>query len=160
VDGQVLKPALWAVFAGAVLTFGSHWLLQAIGPVERAEATTEARDNHDPGSGTRSYHLVLRTASGERFEAWGTDKRLDILPGEQVRVEISEVGHEVQGVEYYGRQVSTDGGGDLVFWSVLVGGGMLLAAVGACTEADRRVLAAAGTAAGLGVGALPVLLLF
>jgi hypothetical protein len=154
-----LRPALWAVVAGVALAFGTSWVLQALGPAEWQEATVVARDSSKPASEVQ-YHLVLETASGESFDAWGTDKKLAFRPGEAVRVEISDFGHVVQTVERHGRGASPESGGDLAFWMALTGGGFLVGAVGACADAKRRIRAVATAVAGLGTGALPVLLLF
>jgi hypothetical protein len=80
---------------------------------------------------------------GSHRRGAGTDKKLAFREGEAVQVEISDFGHVVQAVEQHGRRAGTESGGDLAFWFTLAGCGFLV-----------------GTAAGLGVGALPVLLLF
>lgn len=152
-------PALFGLFAGAALTFAAFWLLQAVGPVERVEAVVEARDTWRSGS-EPSYHLVLRTASGEHFEAWSGDKSFGAPPGQPVRLEISDVGRTVRAVEVYGDRVEADTSGVLVFWATLFGGGMLVGTLAGAVESGRPVAAAVTTAASLGVGALPVLPLF
>jgi hypothetical protein len=161
-----VRPALWAVVAGATLTLATFWLLQAVGPSGREEATVEAGDptewpvSTEPGAGEPKHHLVFRTASGERLEAWGRDRGLRLSPGTSLQVEISVVGREVQAIEVYGRRTTVDSGGLGVFFAGLIGCGFLVGAVGACADADRRIPAVAGAVAGLGVGALPALLLF
>jgi hypothetical protein len=155
----LLVPALFGLLAGAALTFATFWLLQAVGPVERAEAFVVARDSSRSGS-ELTHHLVLRTASGERFEAWSSDKNFITRSGEPVRLEISEVGRTVRAVEVDGHRVAADTGGVLAFWVTLFGGGMLVGALAGAAESGRPVAAAVTTAASLGAGVLPVLPLF
>jgi HAMP domain-containing protein len=155
----LLVPALFGLLAGAALTFATFWLLQAIGPVERAEAVVVARDSSRSGS-KLTRHLVLRTASGERFEAWSSDGNFDAWPGRPVRLEISEAGRTVRAVEVDGHRVAVDTGGVMVFWATLFGGGMLVGALAGAAESGRPVAAAVTTAASLGTGVLPVSLLF
>jgi hypothetical protein len=115
----------------------------------------------EPGAGEdQQRHLVLRTASGEQFDVWGRDRHLGRPEGTWLRVEISEVGRDVQAIEADGLRTAVDSSDLGAFWAGLIGGGLLLGAVGGGTDAERPILAAAGVVAGLGVGALPVLLLF
>ena len=160
-----VRPALWAVVAGATLTLGTFWLLESVGPAGREEAVVEAADprqwpvSDEPGAG-ETRHLVLRTASGERFEAWGKDRHLGLSQGTWLQVEISVVGREVQAIEVYGRRTTVDSSGLGAFMAGLIGCGMLLAATAGAAETDRPALAGLTVVAGLGVGVLPVLLLF
>ncbi|MFG1639700.1 hypothetical protein ACGFMK_05395 [Amycolatopsis sp. NPDC049252] len=162
-----VRPALWALLAGAALTLAAFWCLQSAGPAGWEEAVVEVADSGpstlstEPGAGEdQKRHLVLRTASGEQFDAWGRDRHLGQPEGRWLRVEISEVGREVQAIEADGVRTAVDSSDLGAFWAVLIGGGLLLGALAACTEAKRPILAAAGMVAGLGAGALPVLLLF
>ncbi|MFI5590893.1 hypothetical protein ACIA5G_38000 [Amycolatopsis sp. NPDC051758] len=162
-----VRPALWAVVAGAALTLGMFWLLESVGPVEREEATVEATDpkqwpvSDEPGAReSETKHLVLRTASGERFEAWGKDRHLSLSRGTWLQVEISVVGREVQAIEVYGRRTTVDSGGLGAFVAGLVGFGMLMTAGAAAVETDRPALAGLSVLAGLAAGVAPVLLLF
>lgn len=160
-----VRPALWAVVAGAALTLGTFWLLESVGPAGREEATVEATDprqwpvSDEPGAG-ETRHLVLRTASGERFEAWGKDRHLGLPRGTWLQVEISVVGREVQAIEVYGRRTTVDSGGLGAFVAGLVGFGMLVTAGAAAAETDRPALAGLSVLAGLAAGVAPVLLLF
>lgn len=158
--GNLAAPAAWAVAAGASLAFAVYGILESVGPAEREEATVEAYEDYRSETGTVSYELAVRTASGERLETSGSEKRLGVRPGDQVQVEVSEVGREVQAVVVYRRRVATDAGEGLAFWAVLVGGGSLLGALSSASEARRPLPATLTTAAGLVVGAAPVLLLF
>ena len=164
-----VRPALWAVVAGAALTLGMFWLLESVGPVGREEATVEAAGprrwpvSDEPGAGagaSETKHLVLRTASGERFEAWGKDRHLSLSRGTWLQVEISVVGREVQAIEVYGRRTTVDSGGLGAFVAGLVGFGMLVTAGAAAAETDRPALAGLSVLAGLAAGVAPVLLLF
>ncbi|MFJ7210344.1 hypothetical protein [Amycolatopsis sp. NPDC098790] len=157
---SLAAPAAWAVAAGAGLTFAVYGILESAGPVERVEAVVEARDVSRSESGTSTYHLVLRTASGERFEADGTEKGLGVRPGANVRIEISAVGREVQALVVYRRRIGTDAGEGLAFWAVLLGGGALAGALSNAARTGRPLPAALTTVAGLGAGVAPVLLLF
>ncbi|WP_410668561.1 hypothetical protein [Amycolatopsis sp. cmx-4-68] len=158
--GDLLKPVLWALPAGAVLAFTVFWFLQAIGPSRWEEATTVSLESYAVDAEVRNHHLFLDTASGDRIEARGTDPDLDIQPGERVRVEVSEVGREVQAVELHGHRADAGASGDLAFCGALIGGGLLAAALAGAAEARDPLPAALIAIAGLGVGALPVLLLF
>jgi hypothetical protein len=165
--GELVKSALWAVVAGAALTLGTFWLLQAFGPSGWEEAVVEATDDGgwtpstEPGANTGpTHHLVLRTASGERFEARGKDRKLGVWSGTWLQVEVSDVGRAVQAIEVDGRRVTVDSGGLGIFLVGLVGVGMLGSALGEALESGRPILAGPMLVAGLGAGALPVLLLF
>jgi hypothetical protein len=162
-----VRPALWAVVAGAAFTLAVFWFLQAVGPSGREEAIVEAADpthwpvSSEPGAGEdQQHHLVLRTASGERFEVWGRDRHLGQAEGTWLQVEISDVGREVQAIEVDGRRTTVDSGGLGVFFAALIGCGFLVGAVGAGADARRPIPAAAGAVAGLGAGVLLVLPLF
>jgi hypothetical protein len=158
---NLAAPAAWAVAAGAGLTFAVYGILESAGPVERAEAVVEASHDYEPGSGgDHAYHLVLRTASGERFEAEGSEKGLHLRSGDDVRIEISAVGREVQAVVVHRRPIGTDAGESLAFWAVLLGGGALAGALSHAAATERPLPAALSTVAGLGAGVAPVLLLF
>jgi formate-dependent nitrite reductase membrane component NrfD len=165
--GALVKSALWAVIAGVTLTLGTFWLLQAFGPSEREEAVVEAADygewtpSDEPGANDdRAYHLVLRTASGERFETSGHGLRLGVSSGTSLQVEISDVGRELQAIEVHGRQATVGSGWAAVFFAGLVGCSMLVAALAEALESARPILAGPAVVTGLAVGALPVLLLF
>ncbi|WP_326946066.1 hypothetical protein OG439_42635 [Amycolatopsis sp. NBC_01307] len=162
-----VRPALWAVVAGAASTLAVFWFLQAVGPSGWEEAVVEAADpvqwpvSTEPGAGEdQQHHLVLRTASGEHFEVWGKDRHLGQSAGTWLRAEISDVGREVQAIEADGRRTTVDSGGLGVFLAALIGLGFLAGALGACADAKRPIPAMAGAVAGLGAGALPVFLLF
>ncbi len=162
-----VRPALWAVVAGAAFTLAVFWFLQAVGPSGWEEAVVESADpghwpvSTEPGAGEdQQHHLVLRTASGERFEVWGKDRHLGQPAGTWLRVEISDVGREAQAIEVHGRRTTVDSGGLGVFFAASIGFGFLAGALGACAEARRPIPAVAGAVAGLGAGALPVFLLF
>ena len=162
-----LTPAVLAAFAGAVLTVGAYWLVESVCPAGWEEAVVEAADpaqwplSTEPGAGEdQQHHLVLLTASGEHFDVWGRGRKLIQSEGTWLQVEISDVGREAQAIKVYGRRTSVDSGGLGVFFAGLIGCGFLVGAVGACADADRRIPAVAGAVAGLGVGALPALLLF
>lgn len=162
-----IRPALWAVVAGAACTLAVFWFLQAVGPSGWEEAVVESADpvqwplSTEPGAGEdQQHHLVLRTASGERFEVRGKDRHLGQSEGTWLQVEISDVGREAQAIEVYGRRTTVDSGGLGVFLAALVGFGFLSGALGACADAKRPIPAMAGAVAGLGAGALSVLLLF
>lgn len=157
--GKLLFSALWAALAGAALAFAVFWLLQAVGPVRPEEAEVVARDSVTTGS-ERTYHLVLRTASGERFEAWNPDAALDQRPGQPVRLEISAVGRTVRAVVVHDHRVAIDTGGVLVFWAALFGVGMLIGALAGAADTGHPVAGVLSAAAGLGAGAVPVSLLF
>jgi hypothetical protein len=167
--GALVKSALCAVLAGVAFTFGTLWLIQALGPSGREEAVVEAVDDgggewqpgtQRPTGEVRARHLVLRTASGERFEAWVKDRRLSVSPGTSLQVEISDVGREVQAIEVDGRRVAAETGDGGTFLVGLVALGMLGAAFGWASESDRPILVGPVVVAGLAAGALPVLLLF
>ncbi|UOZ09737.1 hypothetical protein [Amycolatopsis sp. WQ 127309] len=147
--------ALVTIPAGAALCFAAFWTVQSIGPVERTEAVTVTRSSTGD-----SHHLVFRTAEGERFEAWSADEGFDMPPGEPVRLEISEVGHQVRAVERLGERVAVGSGLALVFWAVLFGGWIQAAVLVGTAEQRRLGLGLAGSAAGLAAGAVPVFLLF
>jgi hypothetical protein len=162
-----IRPALWAVVAGAAFSLAVFWFLQAVGPSGWEEAVVEAADpvqwplSTEPGAGEdQQHHLVLRTASGESFEVWGRDRHLNQSRGTWLRVEISDVGRAAQAIEVYGRRTSVDSGGLGIFFAALIGFGFLAGALGACADAKHPIPAMAGAVAGLGAGALPVLLLF
>jgi hypothetical protein len=165
--GALVKSALWAVVAGAALTLGTFWFLQAFGPSGREEAVVEAADygawtpSTEPGANeNRAYHLIVRTASGERFETSGHGLRIGVSSGTSLQVEISDVGRELQAIEVHGRRAGVDSGGAGVFFAGLVGVGMLGTALGEALESGRPILAGLVPVAGLAAGALPVLLLF
>ncbi|GLY41336.1 hypothetical protein Amsp01_073590 [Amycolatopsis sp. NBRC 101858] len=158
--GGLVAPAAWAVAAGAGLTFAVYGILESVGPVERAEAVVEVSHDYASGSTKHIYHLVLRTASGELFEAEGSEKGLGVRVGDDVGIEISAVGREVQAVRVYRRRVPTDAGESLAFWAVLAGGGALVGALAKAAETRRALPAALSTAAGLAAGVAPALLLF
>jgi hypothetical protein len=160
VPGNLAAPAAWAFAAGAGLTFALYGILESVGPVERAEATVEASENDGSVTGTPTYRLVLRTASGERFEASGKEKGLDVPAGQQVQVEISDVGREVQAIVRHRRWAGTDSGEGLAFWMVVFGGGTLIGALSTAAEIRRPLPAVLSTAAGLAAGVAPVLPLF
>ncbi|MFJ1762071.1 hypothetical protein ACIOD2_17230 [Amycolatopsis sp. NPDC088138] len=156
-----------AVFAGATLTVGTFWLLQSIGPAGWEEAVVVTADplrspfSTEPGANEdQQRHLVLRTASGESFDVWGRDRHLGQPEGTWLRVEISDVGRDVQAIKVRGLRTAVYSNDIGAFWAALLGGGLLLGALGSCTEAKRPILAAASVVAGLGAGALPVLPLF
>ncbi len=158
---RLVITAVSAAFTGAVLAFGVWGVLDAGGPAEREEATVETRGQHVSSSAGHQYDLVLRTASGERFEVDSADASLDLEPGSPVRLEISEVGRSVQAVEAAGHRVETGNSPvGLGVFAVLVAVMSLVFTLIFVAEADRRVLAALSAAAGFLVGALPVVLLF
>lgn len=167
----LVKSALWGVVAGAALTLGTFWLLQAYGPSGREEAVVEAADHGEwtpstePGANEdRTHHLVLRTASGERFEAQGKERKLNVSKGTWLQAEISDVGREVQAIEVDGRRVDVSSGGVeiFIFLAGLMGFQMLGFAIGEALGAseDRPILAGPVVVAGLAAGAWPVSLLF
>ena len=159
--GNLIVPAVGAAFAGAVLAFGTFGVLEAGGPVVRQEATVETRGQHVDSQIGRQYDLVLRTASGERFEVSSSEAGLDLEPGLPVRLEVSRVGRSVQAVEADGRRVETGNSPvGLGVFAVLVAVMSLVFTLIFVAEADRRVLAALSATAGLAAGALPVSLLF
>ncbi|MEA5362126.1 hypothetical protein VA596_21505 [Amycolatopsis sp., V23-08] len=160
-------PAVLAAFAGAVLTVGTYWLVESAGPAGWEEAVVESADraqsslSTEPGAGDdEQHHFVLRTASGERFDVRGRGRKLVQSEGTWLQVEISDVGREAQAIKVYGTRISVDSGGFGVFWAAGIGGGLLLGAVASCADAKRPIPAVASVVAGLGAGALPVLLLF
>ncbi|WP_410625293.1 hypothetical protein [Amycolatopsis sp. cmx-8-4] len=162
-----LRPALWAVVAGAAATLAVVWFLQAVGPSGWEEAVVEAADpvqwpvSTEPGAGEdQQHHLVLRTASGERFDVRGKDRHLGRPAGTWLRAEISDVGREVQAIEVDGRRTTVDSGGLGIFVAALTGLGFLAGALGACADAKRPIPAVAGAVAGLGAGVLLVSRLF
>ena len=158
---ELIGPAVLAAVTGALLAFGTYGVLEAGGPATREEATVETRGQHVDSQAGHLYDLAARTASGERFEVSAHDAGLDLEPGLPVRLEISEVGRSVQAVEAGGHRVST--GNSAVALGVFVGlyAAMLLAwALVIAVGTGRLGAAALSMAAGLGAGALPVLLLF
>lgn len=158
---RFVVPAVGAAFTGAVLAFGVWGVLDAGGPAEREEATVETRGQHVSSSTGHRYDLVLRTASGERFEVDSADASLDLEPGSPVRLEISEVGRSVQAVEADGHRVENGNSPvGLGVFAVLVAVMSLVFTLIFVVEADRRALAGLSAAAGFLVGALPVVLLF
>ncbi|MBE8523709.1 hypothetical protein ILP97_40540 [Amycolatopsis sp. H6(2020)] len=160
-SAQPVVPALSAAFAGAMLAFGTFGVLDAGGPTERDEATVETRGQHDDNRIGHRYDLVLRTASGERFEVDSADASFDLEPGSPVRVEVSEVGRSVQAVEVGGHRVETGSSPVATgVFAALIAAMSLLFTLICVVEADRPKLAALSATAGLVVGALPVLLLF
>jgi hypothetical protein len=159
-DLPVLAPTLLAAVAGAVLAFGVDKADEPDGPADRVEATVEARANEPAGREGHVYRLVLRTASGERFEVRGSDQNLDLEPGSPVRAEISEAGKVVRAVEANDHRVRTEPLGAMA-WSVLVFGFLLVVyALGSVRLTRHPALATLSATAGLAVGALPVVLLF
>ncbi|MDX3191369.1 hypothetical protein PV458_23420 [Streptomyces sp. MN03-5084-2B] len=158
---NLVVSAVGAAFAGAVLAFGTYGVLDAGGPVERAEATVESRGQHVDSQVGHRYDLALRTASGERFEVNSADAGLDLEPGLPVRVEISRVGRSVQAVETGSRRVETGNSPVAIGIFVLLTAAMaLFFAVIIAMDAERPALAALSVTAGFLAGALPVLLLF
>ncbi len=158
--GNRFVAALGAAFAGAALAFGTYGVLDAGGPTGREEATVVTRGQHESDSGHR-YDLVLRTASGERFEFSSPDATLDLEPGSPVRLEVSEVGRSVQAVETGGHRVEAGNSPVAIGFCVVVTAAItLLFTLIWVVEADRPALAALSAAAGFVVGALPVALLF
>jgi hypothetical protein len=161
VDGRLAVTAVGAAVAGAALAFGTLGILDAGGPAGREEATVETRGQHDSSSTGHRYDLVLRTASGERFEVDSADASFDLEPGSPVRLEISEVGRSVQAVETGGHRVETGNSPVAVgVFAALVAVMSLLCTLICVAEADRRALTALSASAGFLMGALPVLLLF
>jgi hypothetical protein len=161
VPAHPVVPALSAAFAGAMLSFGTYGVLDSGGPVERDEATVEARGQHDDNHVGHLYDLVLRTASGERFEASSHDATFDLEPGLPVTLEVSEVGRSVQAVEVAGRQVEVGNSPVAAgVFAALVAAMSLFFTLICVTETERPKLAALGAAAGFVAGVLPVLLLF
>jgi hypothetical protein len=162
-----LRPALWAVVAGASLALGTFWLLESVGPAGWEEAFVEKADpsqwtvSDEPGAReSERHHLVLRTASGERLEASGRGRHLGVSRGTWLQVEISDIGREVQAIQVEGRRTSVESGGLGAFVAGLIGCGMLVTAGAAAVETDRPALAGLTVPAGLAAGVAPVLLLF
>ncbi len=157
----MIVPALAAAFAGAALAFGTHGVLDAGGPAGREEAVVETRGQHDDTRIGHLYDLVLRTASGERFEVSSHDATLDLEPGLPVTLEVSEVGGSVQAVEAGGHRVEVGNSPVAIgVFVVLIAGMALLFALIAAVDTGRPGLAALSMTAGFAAGALPVLLLF
>ncbi|MFF1607511.1 hypothetical protein ACFVYA_06980 [Amycolatopsis sp. NPDC058278] len=159
--GNRFAAAMGAAFVGAALAFGTYGVLDAGGPAGREEATVQTRGQHVDRSIGHLYDLVLRTASGERFEVSSPDATLDLEPGSPVRLEISEVGRSVQAVEARGHRVGVGNSPVAVGIFVALIAVMTLVFTLVCvTEADRPALAALSAAAGFLLGALPGVLLF
>ena len=158
---RLVVPALSAAFAGAVLALGTFGVLEAGGPAGREEAIVEARGQHDDNRRGHLYDLVLRTASGERFEVSAHDAIFDLEPGLPVTLEISEVGRSVQTVEADGHRVPTGNSPVAVgVFAALIAAMTLVFTVMAAMYTGRPALAALSATAGFLAGALPVLLLF
>jgi hypothetical protein len=161
VPGNRFAAALGAAFAGAALAFGTYGVLDAGGPAGREEATVQTRGQHVDRSSGHLYDLVLRTASGERFEASSPDATLDLEPGSPVRLEISEVGRSVQAVEARGHRVGVGNSPVAVgVFAALIAVLTLVFTLIGVAGADRPARAALSAVAGFLVGALPVVLLF
>ncbi|SEF31562.1 hypothetical protein SAMN05421837_105794 [Amycolatopsis pretoriensis] len=160
-SGRLVASAVSSALAGAALAFGTFGVLDAGGPAEREEATVETRGQHDSSSTGHQYDLVLRTASGERFEVSSADASLDLEPGSPVRLEVSEVGHSAQAVETAGHRVETGNSPvGLGIVAVVIAAMALLFTLICAGGADRPAPAALTATAGFLAGALPVLLLF
>lgn len=162
-----VRPALWAVVAGAAFTLAVFWFLQAVGPSGWEEAVVEAADpvqwpvSTEPGAGEdQQHHLVLRTASGEHFEVWGKDRHLGQSAGTWLRAEISDVGREVQAIEADGRRTTVDSGGLRVFLAALIGLGFLVARSARAPTPSARSRRWRVRWPGWEPAALPVFLLF
>ncbi|WP_410606842.1 hypothetical protein [Amycolatopsis sp. lyj-109] len=157
---RLIIPALSAAFAGAALVVGTQGVLDAGGPAGREEATVEARDQHDDHRIGHLYDLVLRTASGERFEVSSIDASLDLEPGLPVGLEISEVGRSVQAVETGGHRVEVGNSPVAIgiFVAVIAAMALFFTAI-FVVEADRRALATLSAVAGFLAGVLPMVLL-
>jgi hypothetical protein len=161
VPARLIAAVVSAAFAGAALAFGTFGVLDAGGPAGREEATVETRGQHVDKSIGHRYDLVLRTASGERFEVDSADAGLDLEPGSPVRLEISEVGRSVQAVDARGHRVEVGNSPFGVGVFGVVAAAMALFFTLICVaEEDRPAQAALSAAAGFVVGVLPVLLLF
>jgi hypothetical protein len=159
--GGLVAPAVFAAIAGAVLAFGTLGVLDASGPAEREEATVEARGQHVDRAVGHRYDLVLRTASGERFEVDSADAGFDLEPGLPVSLEVSRVWGSVQAVEAGGRRFPTGNSPVGVGIFVLMVAAMpLFLTLITAARTGRPALAALSAAAGLAAGALLVVLLF
>ena len=157
---KLFVPALSAAFAGVVLVVGTQGVLDSGGPAGREEATVETRGQHDDHRIGHLYDLVLRTASGERFEVSSLDATLDLEPGSPVRLDVSEVGRSVQTVEVGGHRVEVGNSPVAVgIFAALIAAVALLFTLICVVEADRPALATLSAAAGLLAGVLPMALL-